>query len=200
MDGGSIPPSSTTYGRSLGLKLACRQSKRPRGILLGHRPRLGSPPRRREPTKLPQPARRRRNSAPAVTADSVDFRTRVGNLLGYVSGDVGEEMRLTEHVEAHLPLRRHRRNHRVRDRVTRHEVQIRRIRTNPTREHGHIPATRRLTINDRHIHRHRRHTRRRHASNPTNRQLANSARAIQRPHLQRTTSIKRTERTERGKG
>ena len=68
-------------------------------------------------------------------------------------------MRRLRREETHLTRRRHRRNQRIRDRLPRHEIHTRRIRTNPTRPHRH--ETTRIRLRHRHIQRHRTHTRRR---------------------------------------
>ena len=65
-------------------------------------------------------------------------------------------MRLAVHVEAHLALRTHRRDHRVGHRLTRHEVQVRRVGPRPTRVHRHEPTLiGSLTGHHGHVQRHR---------------------------------------------
>ena len=71
-------------------------------------------------------------------------------------------MRRCRRIETHLTSRRHRRNHRIRNRLTRNKVETRRVRTRPTRIHRHIPTTNRFR--HRHIQRHRTNTRRRNTT------------------------------------
>ena len=81
-----------------------------------------------------------------------------------VAGHVDQQMRLAIHVQTDVTTRRHRRNHRIRNRLPTNKVQIARIRPSPTRIHRHEPAThqRVLTLNRRHIQRNRSNTPRRH--------------------------------------
>ena len=65
-------------------------------------------------------------------------------------------MRLAVHVEAHLALGAHGRDHRVRDRLTETEVQVRRVRTSAARVHRHeATLVGGLTVDHRHVQRHR---------------------------------------------
>ena len=84
------------------------------------------------------------------------------------------------HVETHLPITAHRRDHRVRNRHPRREIEIRCIRTSTTREHRHKPTKIvRLRRHRSHIQRNSRHTRRWNATSTSHPQLTNRTTAIQ---------------------